>query len=271
MKRGDYFLISTLLVFAVFIWCRNTAWISSAEDTLPILFAVPLFFWLGTPWNFRKSPLEISPGLLAYAAALFALGVLTDMTLFLAASWTVLFWCFLSRWIPERESATVKKLLVLPMMGFPWIALDANTIGWWFRLSSAFITASFFKLFNTDVEQAGTSVIVDGLPLSIEAACSGLNTLQSLLIAGTSALFIFLKDTPLFWWNLPLLFAMAWASNTVRILALAASALYISPEFALGPFHKWGGWLILLLMFALSSFIFSIQEPKLKNPKFPGR
>lgn len=266
MRLGDCLLIVVLFLFAIFIWLRNTAWISSAEDTLPILCAVPLFFWLGSPWKFKNSPLPISLEMLVCSAILFAGGILGDFTLALAASWSLLFFNLLSRWTLEPSKLEVSKLLVLPMMAFPWIALDANTIGWWFRISSAWITALFFSMFSGEVVQEGTSVVVDGLPLSVEAACSGLNTLQSLLIAGTCAAYIFLKDSPRFWWNLPLLIVMAWAANTIRIIALAASAIYISPEFALGAFHTWGGWAILIFMFALCTYIFSRQAAKPTHP-----
>jgi exosortase/archaeosortase family protein len=268
MQGRDYALVAVLAAFALFIWVRDTTWIASAADTLPILAAVPLFFWLGAPWAWNKKTRPLSEYLLLISAFLFVLGILLDLTLLLAASWTILFWAALSTWSADSEHSSMLKLLILPMMAFPWIALDANSVGWWFRLSGAWATGTFFSLLGSQVVQQGTSLVVDGLLISVEAACSGMNTLQSILIAGTVVAYIFLKDTPRFWWSLPIIGILAWASNTARIIGLSAAALLVSPEFALGLFHTWGGWLILLVMFLLCWLAFSLLEPKEPtNPK----
>ena len=40
-----------LALLAGFIWARDSSWTSSTLDTLPIVLALPLFFWLGGPWK----------------------------------------------------------------------------------------------------------------------------------------------------------------------------------------------------------------------------
>lgn len=265
MKIYDVAYLGILTILAFFIWFRDTAWISSADDTLPILVSLPLFVWLGMPWKLRKDDPHLSVKSLSVAVIIFLAGIAIDMTLLLAVGWTLLLWTWLSVRVSEKKRVDLSKLLVLPLMAFPWITLDASRIGWWFRLSGAWCTAKTFSLLGFEVTYWGTNVNVNNLPISIEAACSGLNTLQSLLIAGVVIAYLLLRETSLFWWNLPVLFAMAWIANTVRIMVLTASALFVSPAFALGAFHTIGGWLILLFMFSVCWMIFSLQQPKTQH------
>lgn len=266
MKRIDYVLITILFVLALFIWLRDTAWVSTAEDSLPILIAIPLFIWLGSPWSFRKDPPALPTTWFTVGVLLFLFGIALDITFLLGAGWTALLWGWLSSRIPQESLNSRVKLLVLPLMAFPWVTLDADRLGWWFRLSGAWTTTQLFNLLGHEVSQAGTYVFINGLSVSVEAACAGLNTLQSMLIAGTVAAYILLKDTSRFWWNLPLLILMAWIANTIRIITIVTAALVISPSFAMGAFHTFGGWIILLLMFAMCWLLFSLQEPKPSSP-----
>lgn len=262
MKRSDYVVVAILFLLAIFIWLKETHWVSSSDDTLPILVAIPLFIWLGMPWVFRSEPPPMSSRGIVLSAIFFLVGIALNLTILLSIGWTLFLWTWLYSRTPEESHSTIKKLLVLALMAFPWISLDAQTLGWWFRLSGAWVTAQFFTLAGYAVQQEGTNLTINNLPISVEVACAGLNTLQSMLIAGTFVAFIILGKTDRYWWNLPLLFFLSWLANTVRIIALCIAALAISPEFAVGTFHTWGGWAILLLMFSLCWLIFSLQEPK---------
>ncbi len=260
LNTRDYGLFALLSFLAAFIWLRNLSWMTTMEDTLPLLVALPLFVWLGSPWNLKSSTSPLSSIQSVASIVCFTAGVAIDSTFLLALGWTLLLYAWLStKFEGNRQLA---KLSVLPLMAFPWVSLDADRIGWWFRLSGAWITAHFYTFMGYDVLYSGTSVEINGLPISVEAACAGLNTLQSMLIAGSVVAFIFLKDTSRFWWNLPFLIVMAWIANTIRIIAIAGAALLVNPEFALGNFHTWGAWVILMLMFALCWLFFSLQEPK---------
>lgn len=269
MRSSDYAIIFSLILLAIFIWLRQIAWISSADDTLPILVALPLFFWLGMPWkiNPERPPLDVRG--LVYTVICFLLGVLFNLTILLSAGWTLLLWTWLKSLIIPSSHPAIKKLLVLTLLAFPWITLDANHIGWWFRLSGAWTTAQVFAIAGYDVQQEGTNLTIHHLPISVEVACAGLNTLQSMLIAGSAADFILLGHTPRYWWNLLLLPAMAWLSNTLRIIVLSIAALAVSPEFAVGAFHQWGGWAVVMAMFLFCWLIFALQasQPKKEAPK----
>lgn len=260
MNAKDILWLGSLLCLAIFIWLRDISWMSETYDTLPVLSAIPLFAWLGSPWKYAESPAPYSRKLLVTAVLFCLAGIIVDLTLLLAVGWTLLLWCWASSKFANASEPSFKKLLVFPFMAFPWVSLDLQQLGWWFRLSGAWIAAALYRILGFNVLQEGTFVKINDLPISIEAACAGLNTLQSMLIAGSAVAYIMLKDTPYYWRNLPLLILFAWLANTLRIILLSAAALAVSPDFALGAFHTWGGWLIIIAMFAMCWLVFSIQE-----------
>lgn len=262
MKNRDYGFLVALFFYALFIWLRDLSWIATSDDTLPILVAIPLFVWLGTPWKFREDPQPISTPYLVIAVLLLLLGVLLNLTLLLSCSWVLVLWTWLRSSAEEETHSTIKKLLILPLIAFPWIALDMQPVGWWFRLSGAYVAAHFFSIVGYDVIQEGTSLVVNKLPISVEAACAGMNTLQSMLIAGSIANFMILGETNRYWYNIPMLFFLSWVANTIRIIGITIAALFVNPGFATGEFHTWGGWAILVIMFLLCWGILSLQEPK---------
>ncbi len=260
MNRSDWGWIALLVVYAAFIWLRDTTWTTSTDDTLPILAAIPLFVWLGKPWRFMQESRPASPFALGIAILLFLAGVTLNLTIFLAISWTLIVWSWLSRRITESKMGDLKKLLILLLFAFPWITLDFANIGWWFRLSGAWVVGNLYRSFGQEVFQEGTNILINNIPFSVEVACAGLNTLQSMIIAGIAIAFLLLGNTDRYWYNLPLLILMAWLANTLRIFLLVSTALAIDVRFASGPFHYIGGWLVIVIMFGLCWWIFSIQE-----------
>jgi exosortase/archaeosortase family protein len=152
----------------------------------------------------------------------------------------------------------VQRLLLLPLLAFPWLALEGASLGWWFRLSGAWTAEHLFGLAGLAVTRVGTHLLVQGLPISVDASCAGLKVLQALLIAGTAVAFLQIGDRPGYSWSLPVLAGLAWLANTLRVLVLSGAALTVSPEFAQGWFHAWGGWFVLMLMFGLSAAVFSV-------------
>jgi len=262
MKTKDYGMVALLIFLAMFIWLRDRSWMSTSDDTLPIIVAIPLFVWLATPWEWREDSLPLKGTWIVVAILSFVIGIATNLTILLAVGWTSLMWSWLSVRLNPKSLPSIKKLLILPIMAFPWVALDAQLIGWWFRLSGASVAAQLFHVGGLAVTHEGTQLVINGIPLSVEAACSGLNTLQSMLIAGSIVAYLYLGEAKDYWINLLWLPIMAWIANTIRIITIGISALAISPEFAMGPFHDIGGWLILFLMFCLCWLMFSVQAPK---------
>lgn len=258
----DYALFTLFGILALFIWVRDLSWFSSAEDTLPILIALPLFWILGRPWALVTHPFTLPTSSIFSSTLLFLLGIACDNTLVLALAWTLLLWSYIKQRVEPQSHASIKKLLVLPLLSFPWITLNMQELGWYFRLSGAWAAATLFDALGYRVKQEGTMLLVEHLPISVEAACAGLNTLQSMLIAGSIVAYMILGKTNRYWINLLLLIFMAWIANTSRIIVISTIALLFGSQFAMGAFHTWGGWLILLIMFLLSWLIFELQAPK---------
>lgn len=261
MSRLDIGVLSILVLLAFFIWLRDTSWMGSSDDTLPILVALPLFYWAGLPWDLSR-PLDHLPAVsIGITVILFLLGIVLNSTLLLSVGWVYLLWTWLSRRSSVQDRDKIQKLLILPLLSFPWITLDAQPVGWWFRLSGAKVTGMFYAMLGQDVKIAGTNLLINGLPMSVEAACSGLNALQSMMIAGSLLAYLYLGTTNRYWWNLLLIVFLAWLANTVRVAVISGIGLVAGPEVAMGAFHGWGGWLVLVLMFLLCWAIFAYQEP----------
>lgn len=242
------FYASLIVAYALFIWLRDLSWWHFAEDTLPILAAFPLFYYFGEPWKIGKGPLKSN--FLIAAVLLFLAGIILNMNLLLAFSWIIAFKA-LPFELPSPPH--LNKLLAIPFFGFPWVSFDANGIGWTFRLTGAQVTAHFFSFLGYPVSQEGTHLLIDGHPISVEAACAGLNTLQSMMIAGLLVAFLYLKDSRwMYWLNIPLLLVLAWVANTLRIILISWAALLYGASFALGAFHLWGGLLVIVIMFLLA-------------------
>lgn len=251
-RRRSRPVIPTLLALCfVLIWLQDTGWAQSLSDTLPVLAALPLFYWLGRPWQLSGEPSPPSSPFLLVGIALFALGLITGVALFPALGWTAFLWSWLSPRLDPAARRRVMKLMPLPVMAFPWLLLDGRPVGWWFRLSGAEATEGVFTLLQLDVLRQGTRLLVENLPVDVAPACSGLNTLQAMLIAGITLAYLELGATRLYWVALPLLVVAAWAANTLRIIAITGTALAFDPETAMGVFHTLGGWLVIVIMFLL--------------------
>ena len=244
-----------IILYGLFIWLRDLNWWLYASDTLPILLAFPIFYRLGEPWKMGDQPLS-RPFLLLFLACFF-LGVILDMNVLFALGWV-----FLVKAMPivEPSPSELTKLLVIPFFGFPWVSFDANGLGWVFRLTGAEATAALFSFLNFNVIQEGTQILINKLPISVEAACAGLNTLQTMMILGLTLAYIDLKNSILYWINIPLLLILSWIANTLRIILISAMALYKGIDFAMGPLHIWGGLIVILIMFMLAWGLIKLQK-----------
>jgi exosortase/archaeosortase family protein len=270
LTRTDGAMLGALAALAGFIWARDLRWWAASDDTLPILAALPLFYWLGRPWVGKvcaATLLASRPAVLA--AVLFPLGIVADSGLILAAGWTALLWSWLAARFEESPGSSRRKLLVLPILSFPWLITDFETVAWWFRLSGAVITEKLLLLFNVPILREGTQLWCNHLAISVEPACSGVNGLQSMLVVGSALLYLKLRASHLFWWNLPLLAGAAWLAHVFRITTAALCGVVLSPEVAVrwvGPIHAFTGWLGLVAGFAVCYGWFSVQADWLAQP-----
>ncbi len=245
MKRADYLWLSGLLVAALLIWLRDLAWVSAAWETLPVLTALPLFLWLGAPWQFRPEEVRWHQRALLAAGVLLGAGLATDLTLLLAGAWTLALWS----WLRARVVANpvnLRRLLLLPLMAFPWLTLDLAPLGWWFRITAAWAAEHVFGALGFLVVRQGTTLLVHGLPIEVSPACSGMNSLQAVLVAGVVLAYLEFRGSRGFWSSLVLLPVLAWLANALRVCAMVALALSWGATLARGWLHDAGGGLVIL-------------------------
>ncbi len=212
----------------------------------------PCTVWLGRPWKWRETRGPLASTALGGALAFALAGVLLDVTSLLAAAWCVALFVFLKLFATGYSL----RLILLPFLGFPWIALDGQAIGWWFRFSGAAAAEGVFSTLGFHVQRQGTLLLVRDLPLSVEPGCAGMNVLQAMLVAGFALVYLKVPAGRRFWIALACLAPLAWLSNTLRIVMLGLTGLSMGAEFAMGWFHEFGGWIVLCLMFFLSLPLF---------------
>lgn len=263
MILRDRLTLGTFAAVAAVIWLRDRRWVADASDVLPAIAAIPLAVWLGMPWRW-KAPSTTGPRpvpALELAGAILCLvaGIALNLTILLAAGWTLALWTWLRPRLPEVDRTRIRRLMVLPFAAFPWVTLDLQALGWWFRLSGAAVTQTALGLAGLPATREGTSILVQGMPIAVDAACSGLHVLQSLFIAGTFLAYLMLGSTSRYWWNLGFLLPLAWLANTARIITIAVAALTWGQAFAMGLFHTWGALFVLVLMFAGCWTLFRLQ------------
>ncbi len=250
MKPSDYAWLALLFTTGAWLWEREARQTALAlADTLPLLLAFPLFWRLGAPWTFRTDSPPFPWPAVAGALLLGAAGCAAGSGLLTALGWAAA----LGAWLLSRTSPAHRlvrtRLLLLPLLGFPWLVGAAGGLGWWFRLSAAWVSEKCFAASGFEIIRLGTLLTVRGEPLSVEAACAGLGSLQAMLLAGAAAAALELGKSPRFWFCLPVLFLAAWLANTLRVLLLSATALSAGHEFASGSFHGLLGWAVLVAVF----------------------
>lgn len=267
MKIRDRAWFTLLAMFGAFIWLRDRAWVASASETLPILAALPLFIWFGSPWRLPETRFRLDPAAIAASGLLLLAGLAADSTFLLAAAWTVALWSWL-RGRSAEQPIVSPRLLLLPMMAFPWVSLDLERLGWWFRLSAAWSTEHLFAATGLAVTRHGTNLLVQGQPIDVTPACSGMHSLQAYLIAGILIAFIEQKPAPVrdgkvptlpssdsfllenaFWISIATIPPLAWIANVIRVSTLTAAALTWGDDFARGWFHGIGGWFAVAIPF----------------------
>ncbi|MFA5205085.1 MAG: archaeosortase/exosortase family protein [Lentisphaeria bacterium] len=260
---GHWQFPAFLAMLAAFIWLRDLVWLNDPANTLPVLVGLPLMAWLGAPWELRRAPaLVLAPRWALAGLGLFVIGTLTSLCVVLTAAWCCLLWSWLAPRLDAKRRPAAAKLMVLPFLSFPWIVLEGETVGFWFRLTGTQVTGWLYQGLGLNVTAIGTQLRIDGLPVDVGAACAGLNTLQAMLMAGAALAFLWLGNTRRYWWNLLLLLLLAWLANTLRVAFVCALGLSFGVELASGLIHTYGGWLVLMIMFLVCVAAFRWQRPE---------
>lgn len=273
LQRNDVVFLAALATAGVWIWMRDLAWLSAAEETLPILAALPLFAWLGSPWRFKAASWSLPPQLLVGAATLAGAGLVFDTTLLLAAAWTLTLWTWLEQRV-AADAGLVRRLAVLPLMAFPWVALDLASVGWGFRLSAAWVADQLYSALGFSVVREGTNLLVQGIPIEVAAPCSGMNSLQAILMGGLTLTWMEFGRSRRYWSFAAALPLVAWVANTVRVCSLIAMAVGFGPDAARGALHQVIGWVAVLTVLVGWSFtarrLAALRAPAAPAPATPA-
>jgi exosortase/archaeosortase family protein len=235
------------LVGALFplIWLLDRRWLHEAPDVALVTLVLPLILLLAR--RHPGPPPHPTSRFFAMAAGLLSLGIVLQQMTLMAFGWAALATRFL---LPPHGLPPGRIILVLAG-AFPWVLLDASFVGWWFRLTSAAMAGTFYDLLGFPVTVHGTIVKVDDLPVSIEAACNGLQLLQVLFSGGVALSLILFHRRHGFWWMVASLPILAWLANTLRIVVVTGWGLRFGSESAQGAFHTWGALGVILAMFLM--------------------
>jgi exosortase/archaeosortase family protein len=224
-----------VLLFALFplIWLLDLSWWALSPDVVLVAALIPLA-WIWAERN--PDPVDAAgPSAMGtlVAVALCALGIFMQSMTMMAFTWS---WLAVVYLLPPT-SISRSRLWVLCAGAFPWVLIDAELVGWWFRLSGADLTGWLFYIAGMEVVARGTQLEIEGLPISIEAACGGLQMLQVLMSAGVALTLIRFPRERGFWFMLGLLPVLAWISNTFRIIVISAWGVAFGADAAAGLFH----------------------------------
>jgi exosortase len=253
MNGRDAIAAAALVTSGAVLWWRAVQQGDmSLADAAPLLIAFPLAWHLGQPWSLdRQRPCSwITIGA---AVADIALGESLNFPFLSGLGWVLA--VAGSGILHSLSSIPPKRLLLLPLLGFPWL-VGAGGLGWYFRLSAAWIAELSFSAAGFALTREGTQLSIQGEPLSVEAACAGLGSLQAMLLAGTAAALLELGRSRRFWLAIPILAAAAWLGNTLRVLLLSAVTLSSGHSFATGWFHNVSGWAVLAAIFGACLALF---------------
>ena len=139
-------------------------------------------------------------------------------------------------------------LFTVPLATF----LDSVTIH--LRLLASSTAFAVLKGFGVEAMQKGTAIIAQGahsFNIDVAEPCSGLRSLFALM-ALTAAYSWYTQPT---WPRRIVLFAcaipLAGLGNVVRILTICLCAAWASPDFAMGFYHDYSGYVIFIVAIAL--------------------
>lgn len=245
-----YFGYFVLLVIGALVCAKGLDTSESlSEKILPYLAALFLIS-MHFPVRWASEPKPIALHQWIAPTLLLIIGGLFDILLLQASGW-VLAWRLWAGSNVKHAALNPTRSSLAFLFVFPWITYDFPIVGWWYRISGAWVTELTFKALGFSVMRQGTEMVVGGIPISVEAGCAGMGLLQSLLIVGTLILLMAYPRSTMFYLLLPLLPLIAWLANTIRIVTISAAGIWISVPFAEGLFHTFGGLLVILIMVLL--------------------
>lgn len=179
--------------------------------------------------------------LIGQLAAEFFLARVSFVFLLAGLTWT--FWG-----LPRLRSMAFPFVLLLTMVPLP--ALVFNLVAAPLQLFASSVATNLSQLLGVSIYRDGNIIHLATTSLGVAEACSGLNSLSSLVVG--SLLLGYLENASIPGRILLTLLSvpLAIAVNVVRIAGTAVLADY-QPEFAMGFYHLFSGWLVFVLGFGM--------------------
>jgi exosortase len=208
--------------------------------------------WLRRSFTFAHpvSPDNRAVVLVAFACLTFLLGKLAVEFFLMRISFVILLaaltWTF---WGLNRLRTMAFPFLLLATM-VPFPAIFYNTLAAPLQLFASDISTRLAQAFGVSVYRDGNIIQLANTSLGVAEACSGLNSLSALLVAGL--LVGHLMCTRLISQIAVVVMAIPTAIgvNILRVTGTALIADY-NPEFAMGFYHSFSGWLVFLVGFGI--------------------
>ena len=168
-------------------------------------------------------------------------------------------------WGPGRFKTLAFPFVLLATM-VPLPAIVYNTAAAPLQLFASTIATDLAQMLGVSIYRDGNIIHLATTSLGVEEACSGLHSLSALIVA--SLLLGYLEQASIVGRvalcviSVPLAIAV----NVVRVTGTALLADY-RPEFAMGFYHSFSGWLVFILGFgslwAVGKLLFRLTH---KNP-----
>lgn len=198
--------------------------------------------------------------LLVLGLLLQVIGTRGDVTIFqgwaFVATVAGLVWVWFGTRIAWRLAFPIGFLLFM----VPALPIFMNVVSFRLKEVAASGSVQLAQLFGAPVVQRGMDLYFPSGTLTVENACSGMNSLISLMALG--ALFGYLGTGPI--WRRGLLFLaaipIAIAANVVRITSLCVAASVADTDTASGLFHDIGG----VVLFGVALLLLSLTKRLLR-------
>jgi exosortase len=187
-------------------------------------------------------------------AAEFFLSRISFVLMLAGLAWT--FWG-----MPRFRALFFPFVLLATMVPLP--ALVYNQLSAPLQLVASSVATSLAQALGISIYRDGNIIDLANVSLGVAEACSGLQSLSAMVVA--SLLLGFLEDASLLGRCLLLLLSvpLAIAVNVVRVTGTAVLADH-APEFAMGFYHLFSGWMVFLLGFTLlwlmAKFLFRLTR-----------
>ncbi|MCC6483586.1 MAG: exosortase [Armatimonadetes bacterium] len=157
-------------------------------------------------------------------------------------------------------------VFIVFMVPLPWIQ-SSLTIR--FQYVSAAAAAHLLTFGGLETLRDGTILTMPNFKLFVEAPCSGLNTLFSLMFVGSVVAYLARGV----WWRKAVLLAsaipIAVAANILRIVIIGLLGEFYGTDVAMGVFHNWSG--IIMYSAALALFLFEAWVLRVKFTNVEAR